>query len=122
MTTVSILILAALVYIRWGRGRPWTPAEKLRQAFHQRPGAPEGMRYVHDCEACTPLDRIGEYDVYICPQSGWPTVVARYGDDGPEYLSSSQLKLYVEDKVYAFDVSGDAVNIKAKVAVGQIAI
>jgi hypothetical protein len=46
------------------------------------------MRYQHDCENCTPLGEYGEFDLYHCEQGGaYPTVIARYGDDGPEYQS-----------------------------------
>jgi hypothetical protein len=28
-------------------------------------------------------------DIYWCPQSGIPTIVARWGDDGPQYQSGT---------------------------------
>lgn len=43
-------------------------------------------RYTHDCDDCKPLGEFGEYDLYYCAK-GHPTVIARYGDDGSEYLS-----------------------------------
>jgi alpha-D-ribose 1-methylphosphonate 5-triphosphate synthase subunit PhnG len=44
-------------------------------------------RYKHDCSACLFVGEHGEYDVYVCPQNGLPTIVARYGDEGSEYVS-----------------------------------
>jgi hypothetical protein len=45
-------------------------------------------RYQHDCTACTYLGQYKEFDLYFCPQGGnIPTVIARYGNDGPEYQS-----------------------------------
>lgn len=45
-------------------------------------------RYTHDCTSCTPLGEFNEFDLYHCGQGGHrPTVIARYGNDGPEYLS-----------------------------------
>ncbi len=47
------------------------------------------MKYQHDCDKCTPLGEYEEYDLYHCEQGGLPTVVARYGDDGPDYISGA---------------------------------
>lgn len=44
-------------------------------------------RYKHDCDICQFLGTHEEYDLYYCWQGGDPTVVCRYGDDGPEYES-----------------------------------
>jgi hypothetical protein len=44
-------------------------------------------RYVHDCDRCTFLGRWREYDLYFCPQTGIPTVLARYSDMGQDYTS-----------------------------------
>jgi hypothetical protein len=44
-------------------------------------------RYQHDCTACTFLGTYKEFDLYFCPQVGHPTLIARYGDKGPEYQS-----------------------------------
>ena len=41
-------------------------------------------KYKHDCESCRFLGTFFEFDVYLCHQS----IIARYGDDGPEYASS----------------------------------
>jgi hypothetical protein len=39
----------------------------------------------HDCEACSFLGHYEEHDLYYCP--GEPTVIARYGSEGPDYKS-----------------------------------
>jgi hypothetical protein len=31
------------------------------------------------------------HDLYHCKQGGMPTVIARYGDDGPDYMSGMAL-------------------------------
>lgn len=45
--------------------------------------------YEHDCNACTYLgpffDGADKYDLYICNTQG--SIIARYGDDGPDYTS-----------------------------------
>ena len=43
------------------------------------------MRYEHDCDNCCPLGEYQEFDLYYCPQSGIPTVIARFGEDGEYY-------------------------------------
>lgn len=47
----------------------------------------EKPRYQHDCTKCVFLGTDGEYDLYVCEGEGRPTVIARYGDDGPQYKS-----------------------------------
>lgn len=49
----------------------------------------EQPRFRHShCSGCTFLGRHGEHDLYFCPQGGQlPTVIARYGDGGPDYTS-----------------------------------
>jgi hypothetical protein len=45
-------------------------------------------RFIHDCENCLFVGQFQEYDLYFCDQGGFsPTVIARYGSDGPEYTS-----------------------------------
>lgn len=44
-------------------------------------------RFSHDCDRCNFLGRIGQFDVYCCPQHGNPTVVARSSSLGPDYAS-----------------------------------
>lgn len=43
-------------------------------------------RFKHDCDICVFLGQFNEYDLYFC-DAGFATVIARYGDDGPEYMS-----------------------------------
>lgn len=53
--------------------------------------------YEHDCDKCIFLGSwddadqsvITTYDLYFCPQHNLPTVVARYGNDGPDYHCGS---------------------------------
>jgi hypothetical protein len=42
--------------------------------------------FQHDCETCTFLGSFQGSDLY-CHESDLPTIIARYGDDGPEYIS-----------------------------------
>lgn len=49
-------------------------------------------KYQHDCAACQflgqSLRRGRIYDLYICPSDiAGATVIARLGDEGPDYLS-----------------------------------
>lgn len=48
-------------------------------------------KYTHNCKDCVFLGEFQEndlqYDLYWCSQSGMPTVIARYGDAGGDYLS-----------------------------------
>lgn len=45
-------------------------------------------RYTHDCENCIDLGEFEEYDLYFCLQGvSSPTVVARFGNSGSDYLS-----------------------------------
>ena len=55
--------------------------------------------YTHDCDKCIYLGDYTDYqpsqrqitavfDLYYCPQGGGlPTVIARYGSEGPDYTS-----------------------------------
>jgi hypothetical protein len=45
-------------------------------------------RYTHDCDACEYLGEHLEYDLYYCPRCDGGTVLARYGNDGPDYAST----------------------------------
>lgn len=49
--------------------------------------------YTHDCKACQFVGRLDLYDIYICPQGGNPTIVARYANKGPDYLSGQRLTI-----------------------------
>lgn len=47
--------------------------------------------FTHDCESCRLLTTVVDggqvFDLYSCPEEG--SVVARFGDAGPDYSSSS---------------------------------
>ena len=50
------------------------------------------QHFQHDCKNCKPLGHYNEHDLYFCAQGGLvPTVLARYGNEGPEYLSGLTL-------------------------------
>ena len=66
------------------------------------------MRYQNDCCKCVPLGEYLTYDLYCCPQNGWPTVIARYEDEPSGYTScpigvSSELMPIREAKIRALD-------------------
>lgn len=44
-------------------------------------------RFRHDCSKCTYLGCFEASDLYHCLQATGPTVIRRYGDDGPSYTS-----------------------------------
>jgi hypothetical protein len=52
-------------------------------------------RFSHDCEACTLIGLTETHDLYVCaqgsPGGGHRTIVARYGDHGPDYVSGDGL-------------------------------
>ena len=60
-------------------------------------------KYKHDCDECIYLyttdkddyDTGSIYDVYFCEQGGIPTVIARYGNDGSEYMSGLGFNFHV---------------------------
>lgn len=43
-------------------------------------------RFIHDCDGCIFLGSLYQYDLYFCPSS-YPTIILRFGNDGPEYSS-----------------------------------
>lgn len=50
----------------------------------------EEPKFKHDCSQCTFLGRHRddyEYDLYHCEKSGLPTIIARFGDYGSDYMS-----------------------------------
>lgn len=49
--------------------------------------------FTHDCDHCKFIGHLLDHDIYVCPQSGYPTIVARFGSDGPEYTSGRRLPL-----------------------------
>ena len=45
-------------------------------------------KFQHDCEKCQFMGHYLDHDMYYCDQSEFsPTVVVRYGSQGPEYQS-----------------------------------
>lgn len=44
-------------------------------------------RFEHDCTECRYLGYTEKADLYWCPQGGYPTVIARYSSDPPDYSS-----------------------------------
>ena len=44
--------------------------------------------YQHDCDECVFLDHVVGHDFYYCDKGEF-TLVARYGNDGPDYTSGS---------------------------------
>jgi len=59
-------------------------------------------RYQHDCDACVFLGEHKKYDLYFCG-GDWPTVIARYSSDGPDYTSGIAFKDHVEPIGEAFN-------------------
>ncbi len=41
-------------------------------------------RYKHDCDTCTYLGQLKNYDIYNCRED---SIIARYGNKGREYAS-----------------------------------
>jgi hypothetical protein len=44
-------------------------------------------KFLHDYACCTFLGHENDHDLYFCEQGTIPTVIARYGSEGPEYQS-----------------------------------
>ena len=52
------------------------------------------QRFEHDCDACVFIGHYAGHDIYRCPQGGIvPTIVARFGDDGPDYHSGRRVRV-----------------------------
>lgn len=43
--------------------------------------------FEHDCTTCKFLGHLEEHDIYLCPQMGLSTLLARFGNDPQEYAS-----------------------------------
>ena len=44
--------------------------------------------FTHDCDCCKFLGTYKKHDLYFCVQDGvLPTLIARYSNDGPDYIS-----------------------------------
>lgn len=48
-------------------------------------------QFEHDCDNCVFLGNALEADLYVCVGSMNTTVIARYGDDGPDYISGTDI-------------------------------
>ena len=48
-------------------------------------------KFTHDSDCCTFLGTLDGIDMYFCGQNVIPTVIARYGDDGDEYMSGAEI-------------------------------
>jgi len=46
----------------------------------------------HDCDACEFLGMFDKHDLYYCSSTMLPTIIARFGSDGPEYKSGMAFK------------------------------
>jgi hypothetical protein len=57
-------------------------------------------RYTHDCDTCQYLGEYEEFDLYYCPRANRGSVIARYGNGGPEYASSMVRLLTDEDQAF----------------------
>lgn len=82
---------------RYALGHAMTRWRAEKRAFdaHERGlvvSDEEKPLFRHDCDKCTFLGRHAGHDLYFCPQGGLvPTVIARFGDDGPDYVSGLPL-------------------------------
>lgn len=48
----------------------------------------EQPKFQHDCNDCKYLGTFFNLDVYLCSKSGRGSIIARFGNDGPDYYSS----------------------------------
>lgn len=74
----------------------WPACEEGRKLWaelrHGTP-TPPSPQFQHDCKACIFLGRFVspdgvEHDLYSCPKARpLPTLIARYGSEGPSYIS-----------------------------------
>lgn len=53
-----------------------------------------GPLYTHDCDKCVFLGSYDEKDMYYCPQEGLDTVIARFSDEGSDYISGLPIAVY----------------------------
>ena len=50
-------------------------------------------RFTHDCDRCVFLGHQDDHDHYYCASDfGGATIIARYDDDGPDYVSGIVFK------------------------------
>lgn len=58
----------------------------------------EKPQYKHNCDKCRFLGPHEDLDLYFCLQGGGlPTVIARYGDNEPDYKSGLHTADYDDD-------------------------
>jgi len=66
------------------------------------------VRYSHDCSNCVSLGQFNQYDLYCCKcistsrygrETSSVTLVARYSDYGPDYISDSTSRLSNSDAI-----------------------
>jgi len=82
------LALVGLYLLR----KPWPDIALLRRG-EEGDSIPDGMRYPHHCPKCTPVEQIGQYDMYFHADLNEPMAVARYGDLPGDYIASNPLVL-----------------------------
>lgn len=61
-------------------------------------------RYTHDCDACKFLGQHAEYDIYWCVNPRYrnlDSVLARYSDDGPDYISMHPPEAFADKEYYS---------------------
>jgi hypothetical protein len=59
-------------------------------------------QFIHDCNNCTFLGADQEHDFYYCGKT-IPTVIARFGSDGADYVSGLHQALQLENDKSYFD-------------------
>jgi hypothetical protein len=66
--------------------------------------------FAHDCNSCEFVGQARGYDVYICRafNKSRPSVLARYGNEGPDYISHYWDRLLTDDQGVARLMSNDA--------------
>lgn len=61
--------------------------EPVRKSYH---GTLPTPKFHHDCTNCKFLGHRNGFDVYICTQGGlYPTIIARFSDEGSKYASGA---------------------------------
>lgn len=78
--------------------------EREIEAFWQAAaGVP---KWEHNCPHCQFLAQVGTFDLYFCRQHGVrPTVLARYGSEGPQYESGLELAEHIPALARARDIA-----------------
>lgn len=70
--------------------------------------------YQHTCPHCIFLGNFEDYDLYFCHNAKLDTVIARYGDNGPDYTSGLGFAEPFYDLVSKKNVSGIPALVEAK--------